>query len=46
MNWILKKRLRGRLQKVLKGIIKSKKTMDLLGVPHLDFLKAWLQSQV
>jgi hypothetical protein len=45
INWILRKRLRGRLQKALKGIIKSKRTMDLLGVPHLDFLKAWLQSQ-
>ena len=45
INWILRKRLRGRLQKALKGIIKSKKTMELLGVPHLDFLKAWLQSQ-
>jgi hypothetical protein len=45
INWILRKRLRGRLQKALKGIIKSKRTMELLGVPHLDFLKAWLQSQ-
>ena len=45
INWILRKRLRCRLQKALKGIIKSKRTMELLGVPHLDFLKAWLQSQ-
>jgi hypothetical protein len=43
INWILRKRLRGRLQKALKGIIKSKKTMELLGVPHLDFLKTYLE---
>jgi hypothetical protein len=40
INWILRKRLRGRLQKALKGIIKSKKTMELLGVPHLRFFKS------
>jgi hypothetical protein len=45
MTLVLKKRLRNRLQKALKGIIKSKRTMELLGVPHLDFLKAYLQSQ-
>ena len=43
INWILRKRLRGRLQKALKGIIKSKRTMELLGVPHLDFLKTYLE---
>ena len=43
INWMLRKRLRGRLQKALKGIIKSKKTMELLGVPHMDFLKTWIE---
>ena len=43
MNWVLKKRLRGRLWQALKGINKSKSTMELLGVPHMDFLKTWLE---
>jgi len=43
INWILKRRLRARLQHALKGTIKSKKTMELLGVPHMDFLKTWIE---
>jgi hypothetical protein len=43
MNWVLKKRLRNRLRQALKGISKSKSTMELLGVPHMDFLKTWLE---
>ena len=43
INWILKKRLRGRLWQALKGKNKSKRTMELLGVPHIDFLKTWLE---
>ena len=43
INWILKKRLRGRLWQALKGKNKSKRTMELLGVPHMDFLKTWLE---
>ena len=43
INWILRKRLRNRLQKALKGVTKSKKTMDLLGVPHMDFFKTWIE---
>jgi hypothetical protein len=43
MGLVLKKRLRNRLHKVLKGKNKSKSTMELLGVPHLDFLKTYLE---
>ena len=43
MNWVLKKRLRNRLRQALKGISKSKSTMELLGVPHMDFLKTYLE---
>ena len=43
INWILKKRLRGRLWQALKGKNKSKSTMELLGIPHMDFLKTWLE---
>ena len=43
MNWVLKKRLRNRLRQALKGISKSKSTMELLGVPHMDFLKTWIE---
>jgi hypothetical protein len=39
MTLVLKKRLRNRLHQVLKGINKSKKTMELLGIPHLRFFK-------
>jgi hypothetical protein len=37
MTLVLKKRLRNRLHQVLKGINKSKSTMELLGIPHLIF---------
>ena len=43
MNWVLKKRLRGRLWQALKGINKSKSTMELLGVPHMNFFKTWIE---
>jgi len=43
INWILRKRLRARLQGALKGITKSKRTMELLGVPHMDFFKTWIE---
>jgi hypothetical protein len=43
MRLVLKKRLRNRLYKVLKGNNKSKSTMELLGIPHLDFLKTYLE---
>jgi hypothetical protein len=43
INLILKKRLRARLKGALKGTIKSKKTMELLGIPHIDFLKTWIE---
>ena len=41
--WILKRRLRARVQHALKGITKSKKTLELLGVPHMDFFKTWIE---
>jgi hypothetical protein len=43
INWVLKKRLRARLKAALKGISKSKKTMELLGVPHINFFKTWIE---
>jgi hypothetical protein len=43
INFILRKRLRARLKAALKGKNKSKSTMELLGVPHMDFLKTWLE---
>jgi len=43
INFILRKRLRARLKAALKGKSKSKSTMELLGVPHMDFLKTWLE---
>jgi len=45
INFLLKKRLRCRMRLALKNNTKSKKTMELLGVPHIDFFKTWLQSQ-
>ncbi len=42
MNLVLRKRLRSRLQGALKGITKSKSTMELLGIPHIDFFKTWI----
>ena len=43
MIWVLRTRLRARMQNALKGKTKSKTTMELLGVPHIDFLKTWLE---
>jgi len=43
INWNLRGRLRTRLTKALKGVNKSKKTMELLGVPHMDFFKTWIE---
>ena len=43
INFILRKRLRARLKAALKGKSRSKSTMELLGVPHIDFLKTWLE---
>ena len=43
MNWFLKKRLRSRLYNVLIGKNKSKSTMELLGVPNIDFFKTWIE---
>jgi hypothetical protein len=43
INWVLRKRLRARLRAALKGISKSKSTMELLGISHLDFLKTYLE---
>jgi hypothetical protein len=43
MKLVLRKRLANRLWKALKGKGKSKSTMDLLGVPHFDFLKTWIE---
>jgi hypothetical protein len=40
---VIKKRLRARLKGALNGKIKSKSTMELLGVPHVDFLITWLE---
>jgi len=43
LNWILKKRLRTRIWHALKGETKSKRTIELLGVPHMDFFKTWIE---
>ena len=43
INWNLKLRLRARLSNALRGVAKSKNTMELLGVPHMDFLKTWIE---
>jgi len=43
INWILRRRLRARMHQALKGILKSKKTMELLGIPNVDFLKTWIE---
>jgi hypothetical protein len=40
---VIKKRLRARLKGALNGKIKSKSTMELLGIPHVDFLITWLE---
>ena len=40
---VLRKRLRCRLHQALKGINKSKSTMELLGVPHIDFFKTYIE---
>jgi hypothetical protein len=45
INWALRSRLSCRVRSALrgKGTKKSKKTMDLLGVPHMDFFKTWIE---
>ena len=43
INYNLKVRLRARIQHALKGVAKSKKTLELLGVPHMDFFKTWIE---
>jgi hypothetical protein len=43
MGLVLRKRLRNRVYKVLKGKNKSKSTMELLSIPHLDFLKIYIE---
>jgi hypothetical protein len=40
---VIKKRLRSRLKSALSGKNKSKSTMELLGIPHIDFLMTWLE---
>ena len=45
INCNLKARLRSRIIIALKGNTKSKRTIELLGVPHLDFFKAWIESK-
>jgi hypothetical protein len=40
---VIKKRLRARLKGALKKGTKSKSTMELLGIPHVDFLMIWLE---
>ena len=43
INYNLKGRLRTRLSIALRGNTKSKKTIELLGVPHMDFFKTWIE---
>ena len=43
INYNLKGRLRTRLSTALRGNIKSKRTIELLGVPHMDFFKTWIE---
>jgi hypothetical protein len=43
INWALRSRLRCRIRAALRGNVKSKRTMELLGVPHISFFKTWLE---
>jgi len=43
ISLVIKKRLRARLKGALNGKIKSQSTMELLGIPHIDFLITWLE---
>ena len=43
INYNLKFRLRARLSIALRGVSKSKRTLQLLGVPHINFFKTYLE---
>jgi len=43
INFALRSRLSCRIRSALRNNSKSKRTMELLGVPHIDFLKTWLE---